>query len=223
MFDILQTLGTKRLSSGKTLSVVLARCLTCGNEQEMVRQNAIKSNRENRQHCSKCISDTFHEMTNTRIYRIWQGVKRRTQDTFDKNYGGRGIGIDPSWNEFLAFYSDMSDGYADHLTIERIDVNKPYQKDNCRWATNMEQQSNKRNNRLVQYQGEILHLAEVCRRSGVSKMKMLIRLNRGMTGDEAVQDALNSTYGKSQRRVNMMRRERRMSTTSSTAALDIGS
>lgn len=223
MFEILKTLGTKRLSSGKTLSVVVARCLTCGNEQEMLRQNAIKSNRENRQHCSVCISDTFHEMTNTRIYRIWRGIKWRTQDTLDKNYGGRGISMDPSWNDFLTFYNDMSDGYLDDLTIERIDVNKPYQKDNCRWVTNMEQQSNKRNNRVIVFNGETMHLAELVRRSGFSKMMLSMRLNRGMSADDAVQDCMNSGYGKSQSKVNIRRREKRMSTILSTVGHDTSS
>lgn len=223
MFEILQTVGTKRLSSGKTLSVVKARCLTCGNVQEMIRQNAVKSNRKNSQHCVSCLSDTFHRLTKTRIWRIWRGLKVRTKDENDKNYGGRGISLCPEWESFSKFYEDMSKGYSDHLTIERIDVNKSYCKENCRWATNMEQQSNKRNNRLVQYQGETLHLAEVCRRTGVTKMKMRMRLNRGMTGDEAVQDALNSPYGKSQRLVDIRRREKRMSTISSTAAQDIDS
>lgn len=223
MFEILQEVGKKQLSSGKTLSVVKARCLTCGSVLEMLRQNAIKSNRLNRQHCTLCISDTFHRLTNTRIWRIWYGLKFRTKDKNDKNYGGRGISLCLEWESFSKFYEDMSEGYSDHLTIERIDVNKSYCKENCRWATNMEQQSNKRNNRLVQYQGETLHLAEVCRRSGVSKMKMLMRLNRGMTGDEAVRDALSSPYGKSQRQIDIRRREKRMSSISSTADLDTSS
>ena len=212
MFEILQEVGRRPRSSGKTLVVVKARCVTCGNMQEMLRQNVLKSNRSNQQHCSACFSDTFHRLTKTRIWRIWRGLKVRTEDTNDKNYGGRGITLCSEWRSFSKFYEDMSKGYSDDLTIERIDVNKPYCKENCRWATNMEQQSNKRNNRKVQYQGETLHLAEVCRRSGVSKMKLLMRLNRGMTGDEAVQDALNSPYGKSQRPVDVMRREKRKST-----------
>jgi hypothetical protein len=145
------------------------------------------------------------------------------KDLTDRNYGARGIGVCERWGSFRNFYEDMSPSYSDDLTIERIDVNGPYSRENCRWATNMEQQSNKRNNRVLVYCGEEMHLAELCRRSGVSKMMMLMRLNRGMTAEQAVEDAKTSPYGKSQRTVNIRRRERRMSTTSSTVVQDTGS
>jgi hypothetical protein len=151
-------------------------------------------------------------MTHTRIWRIWNGLRNRARDLTDKNYGGRGITVCPEWSDFDTFYEDMSPGYSDDLTIERIDVNAPYCKKNCRWATNMEQQVNKRNNRVVTYQGETMHLAELVRRSGVTKIMLTMRLNRGMTGDEAVQDAKNSSYGKGPRA-----KGRRTSTISSTA------
>lgn len=214
MFKILETVGHRLYSNGKRHQYVRVVCLRCGGEQELIRQNAIKSNREKRQHCAMCINDTFHRMTNTRLWSIWQGMRWRAQDKADKNYGGRGITICPEWENFWDFYRDMSPTYQDHLTIERVDVNKPYSKSNCRWATNMEQQSNKRNNRVVVYQGEQMHLAELCRVSGFSKMMLVMRLNRGMTADEAVENCRLSPYGKSQRPVNTRRRERRMSTTS---------
>lgn len=223
MFDILKTVGRKRLSSGKTLSVVLVRCVTCGNEQEILRQNALKSNREKRNHCKECISTLFHGMTNTRIWRIWHGMKRRSHDKDDRNYAGRGITVCREWEIFSKFYEDMSEGYADHLTIDRIDVDRPYQKDNCRWATNMEQQANKRTNRKVVIDGETTHLAELVRRSGFSKMMLSMRLNRGMSADEAVADCHKSRYGESQSMINVKRRGKRMSTISSIVDHDIGS
>lgn len=213
MFEILENIGHKHYSNGKRLVMVKAKCLTCGVEQEMLRQNVVKSNKEQRRHCVTCIDGTFHRLTGTRIWRIWSGIRWRCSDLADKNYGGRGITVDPSWESFDNFYRDMKDGYRDDLTIERIDVNLPYSVTNCRWATNAEQQSNKRNNRYVQYEGETIHLAELVRRSGFSKMMLMMRLNRGMTGDEAVADCRNSGYGKSQRPVNIRRRENRMSTT----------
>lgn len=214
MFEILRKLGKKHYISGiKPRTIAVVRCMTCGKESEMLHQNAMKSNRENRVHCVSCINTTFHRMTNTRIWRIWQGMMWRAKDQTDKNYEGRGISVCPEWASFEQFYLDMHCGYSDDLTIERIDVNGPYCANNCRWASNMEQQSNKRNNRYVMYQGEQVHLAELIRRSGFSKMMLIMRLNQGMTGDEAVQACAASGYGKSQSRVNVRRRERRMSTT----------
>jgi len=189
--------------------MVIAKCLRCGQEATYLQQNAMKHNKLQRTHCAGCVSDRYHHMTGTRIWSIWQGMRVRSKDTKDKNYGGRGIEMCPEWNNFSRFYEDMSPGYSDELTIERIDVNKSYNKANCRWASNMEQQANKRNNRYVVFMGEKMHLAELVRRSGISKMMLTMRLNRGMTADEAVADAKVSPYGKGPRAT-----KRRMSTTS---------
>jgi len=159
----------------------------------------MKNNRLGRKYCGLCIKDTFHNMTGTKFWGVWQGIRYRTKDKTDKNYGGRGIVVCEEWEDFVNFYNDMHQGYSEGLTIERIDVNGPYSKENCTWVTPLEQQSNKRNNRVVEYQGEKMHLAELCRRSRFSKMMLIMRLNRGMTGDQAVEDARNSPYGKSEK------------------------
>jgi len=214
MFEIMGTIGMKHYSNGKRYPIVKAKCLSCGVEQEIIKQNAQKSNREQRTHCAHCVENAFHRMTNTRIWGIWQGLKQRAMNQLDKNYGGRGITVCDDWLTFTKFYEDMFSTYRDDLTIERVDVNKPYCKENCRWVTNMEQQSNKRTNRYLVYQGKQMHLAELVRQSGFSKMMLVMRLNRGMSADEAVKDCALSPYGKSQRPVNTRRRERRMSMTS---------
>lgn len=196
MYEILDTVGVRRCTNGKTLSEVAAVCLTCGCLCVLLRQSAARSNRARRAHCQHCVKDTYHNLTKTRIWRTWYGLRTRAHDMNDKNYGGRGIGVSRSWEKFKNFLSDMGSSYADGLTIERVDSNKSYSKSNCRWATNAEQQANKRNNRVVYYCGKKMHLAELCRRSGVSKTMLMMRLNRGMTGDEAVANAKASPYGK---------------------------
>jgi hypothetical protein len=115
---------------------------------------------------------------------------------YTQNYGSRGIRVCERWENFESFYEDMHEGYADHLTLERIDVNGPYCKENCCWVSNMEQQSNKRNNRVLEYQGEQLHLAELCRRVGMTRGKLTAYLNRGLSAEEAVAKARASTYGR---------------------------
>lgn len=91
-----------------------------------------------------------------RIYTIWLNMKARCLNPKNPayaRYGGRGLGFDPRWTGFKNFANDMADSYKDGLTLERIDNNKGYSKENCRWATHKEQNNNKRNNNFVFFHG----------------------------------------------------------------------
>lgn len=107
---------------------------------------------------------TIHGKRNTRLYTIWDNMKRRCGNesaTEYENYGGRGIFVDDIWiNDFQAFYDwSMANGYADDLTIDRIDNDKGYSPDNCKWSTISEQSKNKRvrNNNTSGHAGISLH------------------------------------------------------------------
>jgi hypothetical protein len=177
------------------MTVVLAKCLRCGTQQRILEQNYQKHNRKGGDYCQHCIKDTFHHLTGTPLHSVWVGMRRRARDESDKNYGGRGIGVSPEWEDFSKFYEDMAASYQEGLWLERIDVNKGYSKKNCTWTTPFLQQANKRTNRKFMFEGEEMHLAELCRRTGLSKIRLTSRLSKGMSVDEAVRDARNSTYG----------------------------
>ena len=97
---------------------------------------------------------TKHGLRNTRLYCIWLGMKKRVTNpnsAYWECYGGRGIGMCDEWmNDFESFYNwSMSNGYADNLSIDRIDNDGDYEPSNCRWATSSEQALNRRPRKKV--------------------------------------------------------------------------
>lgn len=132
---------------------------------------------------------TTHGMTGSRPWRIWSKILPRCYNpkaTIYKHYGGRGITVCEKWHSFEGFWEDMKVGYEDHLTVERIDNNGNYCKENCRWATRKEQARNRRSSRLIEFRGEILTLAEWCDRTGLHPSTILSRIRYGWSVEDAL-------------------------------------
>lgn len=132
------------ITSGKTKS---CGCYSANNS----RINAIKRN-------------TKHNLYYTPEYNSWSSMKKRclnkTHKSYD-DYGGRGIDICESWlNSFDNFISDMGFKKSKDLSLDRIDNNKGYYKENCRWATRKQQGRNQRTNVFIEFNGQKKTLAE---------------------------------------------------------------
>ena len=122
-----------------------------------------------------------HGHSGSRIHRIWLSIKNRCGCNGLENYAGRGITICDEWkNSFQAFYDwAMANGYRDDLTIDRIDNDKGYSPDNCRWATMKTQENNRRNNRIVTFQGIEYTVAELADILEIPYQTLLWRINKG--------------------------------------------
>lgn len=132
----------------------------------------------------------IHGGTGTRLFKIWSSMRERCyrkSHMHYRDYGGRGIGICDAWNDFAVFREwALTNGYADDLSIDRIDFNGNYSPDNCRWVTMKEQQNNKRSNRLVEYRGKTYTLTQLAEKSGLNKTTLKERLNMGWCVEDAV-------------------------------------
>lgn len=125
-----------------------------------------------------------HGETNTRLYRIWHNMKSRCQNPNIKDYadyGGRGITVCPEWRDSFEAFRDwaLANGYQDNLTIERNNINGNYEPQNCKWITNREQQSNRRNNRIISGFGRTQTIQQWADETGVSRETIAARLKRG--------------------------------------------
>lgn len=95
-----------------------------------------------------CLVRKQKNLSTSRLYRIWQGIKTRCfykRSNRYYRYGARGITICEEWkNNFLSFYSwAINNGYKNNLSIDRINNDGNYEPSNCRWATAIQQANNK--------------------------------------------------------------------------------
>lgn len=155
--------------------------------------------REGRTQSCGCMYTSVNNMSDTRPYRIWYGMKARCKtktNTRYKYYGGRGISYDRRWEDFNCFWEDMKEGYSDSLTLDRKDNNKGYYKENCRWVTQTTQVRNKRNTRLITYNGVTNTLIEWAEKCGFSYSQLSDRIARGWN----IERALNQPLGNRERK-----------------------
>ena len=112
--------------------------------------------------------------------------KRETSSAY-KWYGGKGITYCEEWEDYAPFRDwAIKNGYADNLTLDRIDPNKGYTPDNCRWVDWKTQQNNRTNNRIITINGESHTLAEWSNITGINSCTISSRIGNGWSDEKAV-------------------------------------
>lgn len=139
---------------------------------------------------------TKHGMKYTPEYWCWQRILLRCYVPTTSNYhhyGGRGIKMCDRWrygengkHGAECFLEDMGPKPSRKHSIDREDVNGDYEPDNCRWATQIQQCNNKRDNVLVTYGGETLTLSQWSRKVGIGVSTLSYRMRHGWTPEAAL-------------------------------------
>jgi len=112
-----------------------------------------------------------------KTYRIWGAMKQRCFNPKDKvfhNYGARGISVCEAWEDFDVFLSDMG-LCPPKFSIERINVNGDYCKENCKWIPRGAQLRNTRRNVILTFQGERMIASDACERAEINRVTFYVR------------------------------------------------
>lgn len=160
-----------------TVVVVAGACLVSGNSKSC---GCFKRDNPSR---------LRHGMVDTKEYDVWTKMRARCDNASDKSYkryGGRGIKYDPRWSLFDNFIADMGMRPGPRFTLERINNDLGYSKENCRWATFQDQARNKSTNRLVTIEGVTKCLAAWADTSPVVQQVIRARLRDKWTPKAAV-------------------------------------
>ncbi len=126
----------------------------------------------------------YKDKTRERIHQTWADMRQRCHNPRHPSYpryGGRGIGVCKEWDtSFLNFYRwALQNGYADHLTIDRINNDGNYEPQNCRWATRLQQSLNRSTTRYVARQDMELYIALRWQLQGLKQATIKERLKSG--------------------------------------------
>ena len=142
--------------------------------------------------CKRIYHKTItHGLSKMRLYHTYSHMIDRCHNPKAKsykNYGGRGIVVCDEWKkDFTKFYEwSMANGYSETLTIDRIDNEKGYSPENCRWVNSVIQSNNRRNNRYVTYNGITKTVSDWSRESGIKAGTIISRLNKGWSIEDAL-------------------------------------
>lgn len=179
VFGRLSVLSYAGSRNRKTLWI--CRC-ECGRERIVIGANLTRGLSRT---CGRCRSLDVRSAE----YWAWSGMRSRclnpTHHAY-RDYGGRGITVDPRWDRFENFLADMGSRPAG-TSLDRKDNSLGYSPENCRWATPLEQGNNMRSNRLLTIGGRTQTVAQWARERGINYDTFRTRIFvLGWTPEEAL-------------------------------------
>jgi hypothetical protein len=131
-----------------------------------------------------------HSMSGTPEYKAWDNARARCYNKNNKRYplyGARGIYMCEQWRwSFATFLADMGRRPSPQHSLDRRDNNGHYSPENCRWATDEEQNNNRSFNRHITIGGMTMTVAQASRLTGLTHATILSRLDAGKSDEEAV-------------------------------------
>lgn len=191
MFTVIKELDRHRQPSGQIKRVFLFKC-KCGKLKKM-QLHTVKDNPKLSCGCestkNRRASAITHGLSKGRLYKRWGYMKTRCNNKNNKeyhNYGDRWINVCERWGKFENFYEDMKDGFKIELTLDRVDNEKGYSKENCRWISQKENSNNTRMNRYIAYKGVTKTMKQWSESYDIPYKSFWYRLNAGWSVEKAL-------------------------------------
>lgn len=180
-------------------------CLDC--KKEIKLENRRKKHYHERKYCSyKCYinflknngnkNTSSHKMSKSRPWYIYSSMKQRCKDKNNSSYGGRGITYCDKWETFNGFWEDMGKGYKENLSLDRINNNENYCKENCRWVTIEQQANNRRNNVFLTKDNITKTISDWSKEIGISQKTVAWRYRQGWDINKILDKKICKTHYK---------------------------
>ena len=165
----------------------LCKC-DCGNEKIIYSSNLLKGTTKS---CG-CLMIKHGHCINykySKTYESWRNMLQRCGNPSYieyEHYGGRGITACERWLKFENFLEDIGEKPSNKYQIDRIDNNKGYYKENCRWVLSENNNKNKRNNIMIPLNKELLCLKDYCRKLNLNYQTISTRIYKGQSIEKAL-------------------------------------
>ncbi len=177
---------------------ILCRC-DCGTER-LVAEPTLRNGKSKSCGCRRHDNGTHH-MTGKALYNSWSNMIQRCTNPKHPSYpryGGRGVTVCDEWrHDGAAFVAwALANGFKPGMSIERIDNDRGYSPDNCRWATRGEQQRNRHNNHWLTFRGETKCITDWAVEMGTTLATILHRIRRWGSVERALTTPIKRKSGK---------------------------